>query len=128
MLPQLLLAARRPGHRTRRPKFIGRRSWSEFSERPIMARNGCAGLSPNISVVGGQPAAPGVVPDLLSLTQIRPPPTPGAADTSNGQHHLFARHHRSEFDPGPREGAPTLGSFKVGGWRCRRTWWCRHWA
>ena len=36
-----------------------------------LARNGCAGLSPNISVVGGQPAVPAVVRDLLSLTQSR---------------------------------------------------------
>jgi len=33
----------------------------------ILARNGWASLSPNISVVGGQPAVPAVVPDLLSL-------------------------------------------------------------
>src|SRR6516162_1704384 len=33
-----------------------------------LALNGCAGLSPNISVVGGQPAVPAAVPDLLSLS------------------------------------------------------------
>src|SRR6516225_3930303 len=38
-----------------------------------LARNGCAGLSPNISVVGGQSAVPVVVPDLLSLTHLRHP-------------------------------------------------------
>src|SRR5215469_4111450 len=27
-------------------------------KRPLLARNGCAGLSPNVSVVGGQPAMP----------------------------------------------------------------------
>src|SRR6516162_10673241 len=36
-----------------------------------LALNGCAGLPPNISVVGGQPAVPAAVPDLLSLTQTR---------------------------------------------------------
>jgi len=48
-----------------------------FGERLLLAQNGCAGLSPNISVVGGRPAVPAAVPDLLSLTLIRPP-TSGA--------------------------------------------------
>ena len=40
-----------------------------------MARNGCAGMSPNISVVGGQPAVPTAVPDLLRSTQSGHPTT-----------------------------------------------------
>ena len=39
-----------------------------FGERLLLAQNGCAGLSPNISVVGGRPAVPAAVPDLLSLS------------------------------------------------------------